>query len=270
MRIQLLIMSSIINKQVLDFILYEKEEWANSALMKFKTTEVLPEIFPGQFVQVKIENSPDTYLRRPLSVNFTDRENSCLWLLVQKIGPGTRKLAGLALNSKVNMILPLGKSFTLPEPAKDSFQQQIMLIGGGIGTAPLLFLGKSLHERGYSPVFLLGGRSAADILQIDQFRLYGKVYVTTQDGSMGERGLVTEHSILKEMQPDRMYCCGPKPMMQAVASLARAKNCWCEVSLENLMACGFGACLCCVEKTTQGHVCTCTEGPVFNINQLLW
>ncbi len=263
-------MTSITNKKVLDFILYEKEEWANSALMKFKTTESLPDIFPGQFVQVKIEDSPDTYLRRPLSVNFIDRENSCLWLLVQKAGPGTRKLASLTLNSKVNMILPLGNSFTMPKPANESDKQKIILIGGGIGTAPLLFLGKSLFELGYHPHFLLGGRSATDILQLNQFRLYGKVAITTQDGSMGEQGLVTEHSILKEMQPDKIYCCGPKPMMQAVASLAKTMNCWCEVSLENLMACGFGACLCCVEKTTKGHVCTCTEGPVFNINQLLW
>ncbi|MFA5469723.1 MAG: dihydroorotate dehydrogenase electron transfer subunit, partial [Bacteroidales bacterium] len=134
-------MSSIANKLVLDFILYEKEEWPNSALMKFKTTEILPEIFPGQFVQVKVEDSPETYLRRPLSVNFIDRENSCLWLLVQKVGPGTRKLAALALDSKVNMILPLGNSFSLPEPKKESGIQNIVLIGGGIGTAPLLFLG---------------------------------------------------------------------------------------------------------------------------------
>ena len=263
-------MSSIANKQVLDFILYEKEEWPNSALMKFKTTEILPEIFPGQFVQVKVEDSPETYLRRPLSVNFIDRGNSCLWLLVQKVGPGTRKLAALALDSKVNMILPLGNSFSLPEPKKESGIQNIVLIGGGIGTAPLLFLGKSLRELGYLPNFLLGGRSAADILQLEEFRLYGKVFITTQDGTLGEQGLVTEHSILNEIQVDRIYCCGPKPMMQAVASLAKKVNCWCEVSLENLMACGFGACLCCVEKTNKGHVCTCTEGPVFNINELLW
>lgn len=257
-------------KQVMDLCLIEKQEWRNACQMKFKSSQNLPTLYPGQFVQVKVENSPASFLRRPLSVNFVEPEDSILWLLVQKVGPGTRQLAGLPLNSIVNMILPLGNSFTLPSPVESSRQERILLIGGGIGTAPLLFLGKTLFDLGQQPIFLLGGRSAADVLQVEEFRLYGELYITTQDGSLGEQGLVTEHSIINEIKPDKIYCCGPRPMMEAVAALAKKMNCWCEVSLENLMACGFGACLCCVEKTDQGHVCTCTEGPVFNINQLLW
>ena len=98
----------------------------------------------------------------------------------------------------------------------------------------------------------------------------GDVYVTTEDGSMGEKGFVTQHSLLSQEHFDRIATCGPKPMMMAVARYARATGSSCEVSLENMMACGLGACLCCVEKTVEGHVCVCKEGPVFNINKLLW
>ena len=94
--------------------------------------------------------------------------------------------------------------------------------------------------------------------------------MTTEDGSEGEKGYVTMHSVLSAQTFDRIYTCGPKPMMVAVAKYASAHHIDCEVSLENTMACGVGACLCCVENTTTGHVCVCKEGPVFNIEKLLW
>lgn len=117
----------------------------------------------------------------------------------------------------------------------------------------------------------LGARSKEDVLQLEQFEQFGTVYVTTEDGSLGEKGYVTNHSILKDVHFDRIYTCGPKPMMVAVAKYAHANSIICEVSLENTMACGIGACLCCVEKTKdEHHVCVCTEGPVFNIENLTW
>jgi dihydroorotate dehydrogenase electron transfer subunit len=107
-------------------------------------------------------------------------------------------------------------------------------------------------------------------LEVDLFRQYGRVCITTEDGSEGEKGFVTNHSILQQEHFDRIATCGPKPMMMAVARFAQQANIDCEVSLENMMACGLGACLCCVEKTTQGNLCVCKEGPVFNVKQLLW
>ena len=130
----------------------------------------------------------------------------------------------------------------------------------------MLYLGESLKKVGFTPVFLLGARSESDILQCDDFEKYGLVYVTTEDGSMGEKGWVTQHSILKKKTFGQIYTCGPKPMMMAVAKYAKTVGTPCEVSLENRMACGFGVCLCCVEHTTEGNVCACTEGPVFNLN----
>ena len=105
---------------------------------------------------------------------------------------------------------------------------------------------------------------------IDEFEKYGRVCLTTEDGTAGERGFVTNHSVLDEIRFDRIATCGPKPMMVAVAKYAKARGIECEVSLENKMACGVGACLCCVEKTADGNVCVCKEGPVININKLLW
>jgi dihydroorotate dehydrogenase electron transfer subunit len=107
-------------------------------------------------------------------------------------------------------------------------------------------------------------------LQLDEFVKYGDVYATTEDGSFGEQGFVTQHSVFQQYHFDRICCCGPKPMMVSVAKYAKSHGITCEVSLENKMACGLGACLCCVENTTDGNVCVCKEGPVFNINDLLW
>ena len=108
------------------------------------------------------------------------------------------------------------------------------------------------------------------MLQLELFEELGDVHVTTEDGSYGEKAFVTNHSVLERVRFDQISCCGPKPMMMAVARYAAMNDIFCEVSLENMMACGLGACLCCVEKTVSGNLCVCKEGPVFNIKKLLW
>ena len=225
------------------------------------------EILPGQFVQLLVDNSPKTFLRRPISVHFVDSEKKEIWLLIQKVGEGTQKLAELKPGDSLNMLFPLGNSFSLPEK---NAGKNLLLIGGGVGIAPLLLLGSFLKDSGNKFSFLLGARTRNDLLQLDEFEKLGPVYTTTEDGSFGEQGLVTNHSILSSKNIHQIYTCGTKPMMMAVARLAKQYGISCEVSLENTMACGIGACLCCVEKTTTGNVCVCTEGPVFNINQLTW
>jgi len=229
-------------------------------------TAPLPEMLPGQFVEVRVDNSPTTFLRRPISINFFDKENNELWLLIQKVGDGTRKLGELKPNDSVNLILPLGNSFSLPQ----SHDAKLLLVGGGVGIAPMLFWGAKLKEMGFKPIFLIGGRSEANLLQLDEFKKYGELYCTTEDGSVGEKGFVTNHSILTDINFDAIYTCGPTPMMKAVAAYAQKNNVDCEVSLENTIACGIGTCLCCVTDSVDGHVCVCTEGPVFNITKLKW
>ena len=235
-------------------------------LLIVRANDPLPAMFPGQFVEVRVDDSPTTFLRRPISINFVDYAHNELWLLVQIVGDGTRKLSTLKSGAKLNLIYPLGNTFSIPEN-KDA---RILMIGGGVGIAPMLFLGAYLNDLGYTCNFLLGGRSESNLLQLDDFVRYGTIYTTTEDGSHGEKGFVTQHSILNNQKFDAIYTCGPTPMMKAVGAYAVQTNTFCEVSLENTMACGFGACLCCVTDTTDGHLCVCTEGQVFNITKLKW
>jgi dihydroorotate dehydrogenase electron transfer subunit len=236
-------------------------------LLKLKGSDELPEILPGQFAEVRVDDSPSTFLRRPISICYVDFKLNELWLLIQIVGAGTMKLSKLRPGDSLNLIFPLGNSFTLPV-SKDS---EVLLVGGGVGIAPLLIWGAHLTQLGYQCSFLLGGRSASNLLLLEEFSKYGKIYTTTEDGSSGEKGYVTQHSILASATNFQgLYTCGPTPMMKALASYALKRNIFCEVSLENTMACGFGACLCCVTDTTEGNVCVCTEGPVFNITKLKW
>ena len=176
----------------------------NFALLKLQADEPLPDMLPGQFAEIRVDDAPNTFLRRPISINFVDKQHNTVWFLIQLVGEGTKRLATLKLGAVVNVLLPLGNGFAMPK-------------------------------------------------QTD-----------------GEKGFVTQHSILSSQHFDRICCCGPKPMMISVARYAKTNGVTCEVSLENKMACGLGACLCCVENTQAGNVCVCKEGPVFNINDLLW
>lgn len=253
-------------KYILDLTVRSVENLSpKHVLIKLTDHQPLPEMLPGQFVEVRVDGSPSTFLRRPISIHFVDKESNELWLMVAMIGDGTRQMGRLQAGDTLNCVLPLGNAFTMPA-SKD---EKVLLVGGGVGVAPMLYLGSTLHAQGIQPTFLLGGRTAQDLLELDLFNKYGRVCVTTEDGSMGEKGFVTNHSVLNE-HFDRICTCGPTPMMKAVAHYAKEHDITCEVSLENLMACGLGACLCCVEKTTEGNLCVCKEGPVFNIHRLLW
>ena len=228
-------------------------------LLRLTDDKPLPEMLPGQFVEVRVDGSPSTFLRRPISINFVDPIANELWLMVAMVGEGTRKLGDLQPGDTLNCVLPLGNGFT----NSPKLSAKCLLVGGGVGVAPLLYLGEVLQQQGCEVTFLLGGRSAKDLLELDLFNKYGRVCVTTEDGTMGEKGFVTNHGVLVESF-DKIYTCGPTPMMKAVARYACEKAIDCEASLENMMG------LCCVEKTTEGNLCVCKDGPVFNIKRLLW
>lgn len=252
-------------KQVLELIVKANDRHGeNYSLLKLAPTKgSIPQVEPGQFVQVEVPNCKTAYLRRPISVNYADTHD--LWLLVRRAGAGTNALCDLAEGTTLSVIMPLGNGFTT------DVKGSALLIGGGVGTAPLLMLGSRLAAHGVDVQFLLGARSMGDLLQLDLFRQISEVHVSTEDGSLGHHGLVTSHPILTSGDITHIACCGPMPMMKAVALIARRRGINCEVSLENMMACGLGACLCCVEDTRDaGNVCVCTEGPVFNINRLKW
>lgn len=255
-------------KEIKDFTILEAvSEHPSYTMLRVTPADgaPLPAIQPGQFVQIAVE-APGVFLRRPISVNDVNAEKNTLDLLIRLAGRGTSHLCALKAGDSVNIMLPLGNGFSLGAKEREG---RLLLVGGGVGVAPLLYLGRRLREEGLKPEFLLGARSAADLLRLTDFAEIGPVHISTEDGSMGEKGFVTLHSVWNEPVA-HIYCCGPAPMMKAVAAIARKKETPCEVSLENMMACGLGACLCCVENTVKGNVCVCTEGPVFDIKMLNW
>ncbi len=257
-----------LKKHILDLKVVKKQVLGGNFVLIVCTDEhnALPPMMPGQFAQLRVDGSKDTYLRRPISIHDLDVSHNEISFLIQLVGDGTKALSRLEAGDNLNALLPLGNGFSMP----CSPQSRHLLVGGGVGTAPLLYLGREMLKMGARPSFLLGARSASYLLRVDEFEALGDVYVTTEDGTRGEKGFVTQHSILEKENFDRISVCGPSPMMKAVARYAKQKGIPCEVSLENMMACGLGACLCCVEKTVKGNVCVCTEGPVFDVNELNW
>lgn len=253
-------------KLIQDFKLIENKRLNDDIfVLELSGQGKLPEIKPGQFVQVRIDGSPETFLRRPISIHDVDWGRNAFKLLIQVTGEGTRALSKLRNGDLLNLIYPLGNSFSLP-----GIDEKVLLVGGGCGVAPLMFLGKYLKSNGYTPDILLGFRDSERIIEFEEYLEIGKVFLTTEDGSRGEKGFVTKHSVLSANKYDKIYCCGPDSMMKAVAGYCITNNINCEVSLENLMACGIGACLCCIVDTTKGNLCTCIDGPIFNITELKW
>lgn len=226
--------------------------------------EPIPIMEPGQFAEVLVPNTGEVYLRRPFSIHDVDVHNNTLSLFIKIVGKGTRALTQLRHGDTLNMVYPLGQSFGFPEHDK------VLLVGGGCGVAPLLFLAHRLSESGYHPDILIGARTADEIHEIEKYESYGSLYLITEDGSLGEKGLVTHHSIFKqETFPYKtVFACGPEGMLKAVNQAVKDFEAEVFVSLENTMACGIGACLCCVVQTTTGHRCVCTDGPVFNTKEL--
>jgi len=253
-------------KSVNDFQIIDNKRLNNDFfVLELYSGLALNQISPGQFVQVRIDDSPETFLRRPFSVHDVNYKANTIKLLVQIAGKGTYSLSLKRKGDILNLVYPLGNSFSLPPE-----DEKTLLIGGGCGVAPLLYLAKYLKSNNCSFDILMGFRNKDRIIEYDEYRKLSKVYLTTEDGSDGEKGFVTQHSILAQKVFPRIYCCGPESMMKAVAGYSIENKIYCEVSLENLMACGIGVCLCCVVNTTGGNVCSCTEGPVFNVNKLKW
>lgn len=245
----------------------EKLEWlnSNSFVLELGGTEV-KDIHPGNFAEIRVDGHPDVFLRRPFSYLDIDEGKQRVSFFVKVLGKGSEKLGRLSKGETVNIIHPLGNAFSVPENSR------VLITGGGSGIAPFIMLGRELKARGNEIHIITGGRKAEDILFTETFNEYGEVYCTTEDGSLGEKGLITDHSLFKgdPFSYDMIYTCGPEPMMKAVAGIAGRHNIQCEASLENLMACGFGVCLCCIQETVRGNLCACTEGPVFNVNELKW
>ena len=251
-------------KEIHDFTILERRQLGSQyfSLVLGHGGRMQP-VVPGQFVEVQVEGCSKVMLRRPISIHDVDEQKGTLTLLIQIVGNGTRKLAELQPGDKLNMVYPLGHGFSSDLRPSTS----ALLVGGGAGIAPLLHLSKVLKTRGVESTILLGGRTAELIPVRDEFEPYGRVCIATDDGTLGHKGIMTIHPVFGEPY-DMIFTCGPTPMMKAVARSAAERGIRCEVSLENMMACGVGACLCCVTDTDEGHKCVCKEGPVFDITTM--
>lgn len=249
-------------KQITEFTIIERKSLSEHYFsLTLQHPDILPAIAPGQFVEVEVRDCSDVLLRRPISIHDVDNQHNTLKLLIQIVGKGTRKLATLKEGDPLNLIYPLGHGFSV-------VGSHPLLVGGGAGIAPLLYLARCYNAQGVKPTILLGGRKASLIPCHEAFQPLGTLAIATEDGSLGEKGLVTQHSLFDPTQYDNICTCGPTPMMKAVARQALERHTRCEVSLENMMACGVGACLCCVCDTDEGHKCVCKEGPVFEATHL--
>lgn len=211
----------------------------------------------GQFIHLAVGDDSHL-LRRPLSIADADSSRKTLTIIYKIAGKGTKQLATRQKGEFIDCMGPLGQAFTLQG-------EHPLLVGGGIGIAPLLLLAKSLCPR--PSEVLMGGRSAEDMIWPALFEsVCEKLHVTTDDGTAGVKGVNVEllPDLLSKGNFDMLYTCGPKPMMAAVAQLAKKFQIPCQVSLEEYMACGIGACLSCTcAKTNGGRAKICTDGPVF-------
>lgn len=212
----------------------------------------------GQFVNILIEGK---YLRRPISVS--DYKEGELMLLYDVVGAGTKSMSEMKPGTKVNTLTGLGNGFNEDEPTL-----RPVLLGGGIGCAPLLNLARKLLARGIKPTVILGFNTAADVVMTDDFAELGiEAIICTVDGSLGVKGFVTDAIRILPDSPDYFYACGPMPMLRAVCTGLDFNG---EVSLESRMGCGFGACMCCSIETKDSAKRICKDGPVFRKEELIW
>jgi len=198
----------------------------------------LSDFKPGQFAQLKVDNSPETFLRRPISIHDVNVAKNRFKMLVQTLGKGTETLYRLKVGNNLNIIAPLGNGFSFPEKG-----ERTVLVGGGTGIAPLLFLGKSLKNNDFEPEFLLGFRNRERVILKEEYESIGTVHITTEDGSVGEKGFVTDHPVFLDKNVNRIYCCGPDAMMKTVANHCINNNIACEIYRDNFMASGYGICI---------------------------
>lgn len=221
--------------------------------------QIAAEAVPGQFVNVQVSRRTAPLLRRPLGVAGVDREHGVITLIYRIIGEATKILADVCSGDVISVVGPLGHGF-------DRSAKHPLLIGGGTGLAPLLYLAETMAAEGIKPDVIMGGRTADDLFWKDMYLdLVERMGLTTDDGSLGTKGTVMAELplVLQRIHYDCVYVCGPAPMMKAVSAAVLEKGIKCQVSLEKYMACGLGACLSCSCQGIGKRIKVCQDGPVF-------
>lgn len=229
-------------------------------------TEMSQEAQPGQFICLYPKRE-STLLPRPISICEVDKEQGRLRMVYRIAGAGTKEFSAYKQGDTVAVLGVLGNGF----PVEKAEGKTVFLMGGGIGIPPMLELAKQMT----ADKKILAGYRNADLFLKEDLEKYGEVYIATEDGSAGTRGNVMDAIRANGLKPDMIFACGPMPMLRAIKAYAQAEGVEAYISLEERMACGVGACLGCVAKTTHkdhhSHVNNariCTDGPVFEAKEV--
>ncbi len=251
-------------KQLLSPIIGTSEAMPGVFFVTLETPEIASIAQPGQFLMVRC--GEDTLLRRPLSIHQVSKKTR-LALLFKVIGKGTKWLSERKVGDKLDMLGPLGNGFTIDPKAKN-----LLLLAGGIGIAPLGFLAQEALRLGHTVHLLLGAPSARQLYPMRNLPTVSELLTATEDGSTGEKGMLTD--ILPRFldRADQIFACGPIGMYQDMLAKhgGLLKNKPVQISLEMRMGCGIGVCYACTVKTRDGLKQVCKDGPVFNLQDVMW
>ena len=250
----------------------EKKGWGNYFLLSFESPRIASESCAGQFIMVRISAHPYPLLRRPFSIHSKDERHIEIFFKVA--GTGTALLSQKKTGESVDILGPLGKGFSADTAVEG---EEVAVVGGGRGIAPLYFLAQELRGRRVSPKIFYGGKSLEDLPLKEKFEREGfDVRFSTDDGSCGYKGFVSDflHEELEKLSASRIFACGPEAMMKKIALAARVRNIPAEFSLESQMGCGFGVCWGCVKRIKKNGKAiwakVCEEGPVFSGEDIIW
>jgi len=244
-----------------DCVVLENNKISDSYyLLKLKGEKSISSAKPGQFYMLQCKNE-STLLRRPISLHYINKEKQIIEFYYEVKGKGTNEFKNIKPGENINLQGPLGTGFNT-----DIENKNIVIIGGGMGMAPMKFLTEALSPKN-NVTFICGGRNKESMNILDNFNLENiETIITTDDGSLGIKGNVTIPllEVLKNKNIYKIYTCGPQIMMKHIMNIAKEYNILCEVSLEERMGCGVGACVGCSILTKEGMKKVCKDGPVFD------
>lgn len=234
--------------------------------MCIDAASISKKVQPGQFIHIRVNDQLEPFFRRPFSVY---RAKKYVEVFYEAIGLGTSILADKKKGDLIDVLGPVGTPFNMPPRGT----KQVVMIAGGIGIAPFLILSDVLKKKGYELILLYGGRTKGHVYPMKEFKDNGcKVFIATDDGSVGTKGRVSKLYSKINIDPTLtyIYTCGPNPMMASVQAFARKNKLQGQAACEEIMACALGACLGCSIKTTEGYKTVCCDGPAFDLNEVIF
>jgi dihydroorotate dehydrogenase electron transfer subunit len=258
--------------QELARVIDNKEIAKEHFVLSFASDYIVSHADPGQFVQIKCSDTYDPLLRRPFGIHKIIDKEKTVEIVYRVIGKGTKHLQNLGIGSYIDVLGPLGSGFKI-EKGKDV----AIFVGGGCGIAPLFLAAQQAKKMGIKAIYAIIGANTRDaVLCADDFKkLKAETIVSTDDGSQGKKGFASD--VLLELIGSKVlekktiiYACGPRPMLKAVSEIAQQNRIDCQLSLEEWMACGIGACKGCAAQTRSGYKMVCKDGPVFDSKEISW